>query len=151
MATDFIKSLYQPYSAGDNLRKTILVIDDNEDTLNIIQVILEKQGYAVQCFTNADVIYTMGNKIPDLVILDINLKQEDGRDVCSYLKQNLKTMHIPVILYTGLSQEKLNEYPETYLPDSILLKPFSMTDLKDSIVKLLLRNKVSIANRDLYN
>src|SRR5918912_2181829 len=85
--------------------KKIWVIDDDEGILEVVNIILTGAGYQVktslngQCFQN---INKNGEK-PDLILLDVLLSGEDGRDICKRLKSQEKTKDIPIIMLSAHS------------------------------------------------
>ena len=72
---------------------------------------------------------------PDLIIMDIMLGAQDGRNVCKQLKSQHETKHIPIIIMSA-SPGKLNGHKE-HLADDILEKPFALSDLLSKMNKLL--------------
>lgn len=139
---NYIKSITEKYFPREKVkRKRIMVVDDNVDTLSIIQLILSRHDFQVIISSTASKVYEMKTDFPDLFIIDINLKDADGRDVCVFLKENPATRDIPVVLYTGASLDDLKTYNNMCIPDCILSKPFTIGDLTDTIVRLLTENK----------
>lgn len=72
---------------------------------------------------------------PDLVLMDVKLRTENGRNLCSHLKQNSGTSAIPVILISA-NPELLNDYHQCSA-DDVLEKPFDMNILCEKIEKLI--------------
>lgn len=92
-------------STGAELpRQTILCVDDNEIHSYAIARSLEHCGYAtLRARTGADALEkTRANSI-DLVLLDVNLPDIDGFEVCKKIKSDPQTSRIPVIFHTGSS------------------------------------------------
>lgn len=80
----------------------ILVVDDNPKNLQILSSILYKEGYTVLFASNGKQALDMAqNQSPDLILLDINLPDLDGFEVCKQLKQNPLTKDIPIMFITG--------------------------------------------------
>ncbi len=104
----------------------ILLVDDNEDLLKITQIILKGQGYETFLATS---IGEAERKIkihqPQLLLLDVCIGDEDGRDFCRQLKSNINTSAIHVILMSGddCGMEK------NCVGDDFLAKPFDFNDL----------------------
>lgn len=137
----YIKDITSKYFPKERAKKKrVMVIDDNEDTLGIIRLILGRNDLNVTISNTAKHFYDLkAEDYPDLFIIDINLKDADGRDLCVALKENPNTEHIPVILYTGASLHDLKSYNKMCIPDCVLSKPFTVGDLTDNIVKLLVK------------
>lgn len=80
----------------------ILVVDDIQDNLLLSKTILELNGYYVHATQNPkDTHKLLKRNNVDLVILDVNMPELNGIELCKRIKKNPKTAHIPVILFTA--------------------------------------------------
>src|SRR3954468_19719842 len=121
----------------------ILVVDDDLDILEVLKFLLRKNGYEVILLSEArKVIDTVKETNPDIVLLDINLSGYDGREICKYLKTELK-VSIPVVLFSANANYK-NSFKEYYAND-FLEKPFEVKKLL-SLLHSFLPDKVETAN-----
>ncbi|MCI5221504.1 MAG: response regulator [Candidatus Electrothrix sp. AR4] len=94
----------------DAKKTRILLIDDDLIILNILRYILKHENYEVLEAENGKNGLQLAKKeIPDLILLDINLPDIVGFDVCRKLKEKKETRNIPVIFLTATGQEG-NEY-----------------------------------------
>src|ERR1700760_228961 len=111
------------------LMKNILVVDDDESIREMITYILESEGYKVSGLENGQaVVGTVQDTQPDLVLLDVQLGDRDGRDICRELKQLEATRKIPVIMISANSGwQALME--KKCKPDDFLSKPFDIGEL----------------------
>ena len=124
----------EPYG---NAKKTVLVIDDNEEVLSFIFDILHTD-YRVLKFTNGqDALEFMDKEIPDLIVSDVMMPELDGFELCKILKTSLNTNHIPVILLTAKSSTLNRIEGLSTGADSYISKPFSIEELKLTILNLL--------------
>lgn len=83
----------------------IMVVDDLPSNLKLMQKKLQIQGYQVQTFSNAKMALTTAPEWqPDLILLDINMPEMNGFEVCERLKANETLKDIPVIFISGLSE-----------------------------------------------
>ncbi|MBA2285237.1 MAG: response regulator [Ktedonobacteraceae bacterium] len=117
------------------MTKKILVVDDDEEILEAIQIALEMEGYAVKTSVNGDCFQHLNGDLPDLILLDILLTGEDGRDLCQQLKRREETRHIPVILCSAHFSGDLITYlsgASTFLP-----KPFEVDELLATIARYI--------------
>lgn len=88
------------------VRGTVLVVDDSEDTLDMVERMLLETDYAVgRAHTGKEALLLADQNRPDLVLLDIQLPDIDGWKVCERLKAHPKTRHTPIIFMTGLHLE----------------------------------------------
>ena len=81
----------------------ILVVDDDSTTQKLLKGILEKQGYKDILVSDSgeQALALVKKDPPDLILLDIFLPGIEGYKVCSLLKEDNKTSHIPIIMVTG--------------------------------------------------
>lgn len=118
--------------------KTIIVVDDNRDTTEIIKTTLEAKGYSVICTHSGAELFSQLEKVkPDIIILDIMMPQMDGLEVLSQLKGAPETASMPVILLTAKVQyeDVLGGYKLG--ADYYITKPFTSTQLINGINLLL--------------
>jgi len=118
------------------MKRMILVIDDDQAILDAISLALERAGYDVQASTNGRCLLEISNKqMPDLILLDILLSGEDGRELCTQLKEREETRHIPVILCSAHFSGDVITYftgASTFLP-----KPFHVHELLETVKRFL--------------
>jgi len=115
--------------------KTILVVDDDEGITEVVQMVLESEGYQVQTSMTGDGLYHVNSIPPDLILLDILLLGGDGREVCKALKSNPRTAHIPVVMLSAHSDTSL--VADTSGADDFLEKPFDLDTLIATVKKHL--------------
>ena len=123
--------------------KTIIVVDDNPDIVNIVKTILEGKGYNVMCaYSGAELFTKLKEKKPDLIILDIMMPEMDGLEVLTRLKGVPDTASLPVILLTAKVQyeDVLGGYKLG--ADYYIKKPFTSTQLTNGINLLLGEGKL---------
>src|SRR5262245_59795438 len=90
-----------------DLRKRILIIEDDEDIALSLKYTLEKEGgYAVQAVADGERgLRAVSQRPPDLVILDLNLPGVDGLSVCKTLRKQPATASIPIVMLTARVEE----------------------------------------------
>lgn len=82
----------------------ILVIDDTSDSLRLLVTILSEQGYKVRAAPNGRLALSAAQALPpDLILLDINMPEMDGYEVCRQFKASPQTCQIPVIFISAWS------------------------------------------------
>ena len=87
----------------DKDKANILVVDDTPDNLRLLGAILTDQGYRVRKTLNGQTaLKTVRNVPPDLILLDINMPQMNGYQVCEILKADEQTKDIPIIFISAL-------------------------------------------------
>ena len=107
--------------------KKILVVDDDESILELVQFVLENEGYKVQTSSNGACFQQLHGELPDLILLDILLSGEDGREICRQLKSSEQTKHIPVIFFSA--HFSAGDITAMSGADAFLPKPFHLGDL----------------------
>src|ERR1700744_445129 len=107
--------------------KKIVVIEDDNDILDLMQYILEDEGYQVFAADQAGNVDAIAEHQPALVLLDDRLPGEYGHAVCSRIKSNPHTKHIPVVLVSATRD--LEKVAFDCKADDFLPKPFDLKDL----------------------
>lgn len=83
----------------------ILIVDDTPDNLRLLTKILESQGYIIRKSLNGRMALQAAYRHPpDLILLDINMPEMNGYEVCQQLKASKTTDHIPIIFISALDQ-----------------------------------------------
>jgi DNA-binding response OmpR family regulator len=116
--------------------KKILVVDDEPDILEFLEVILEEEGYAVAVADKGEYLEKLHDDgLPDLILLDVLLSGQDGREIVKRLKGQERTKHIPVIMFSAHpSAERTTRKAGA---EDFVAKPFDMDILLTKIAKYL--------------
>src|SRR4028119_717729 len=81
----------------------ILIIDDTPENLNLLSTMLTEQGYKVRSVTKGSTgLRGAQASPPDLILLDINMPQMNGYEVCQHQKADDRTREVPVIFISAL-------------------------------------------------
>jgi len=118
------------------MMKTILIIDDHQDILEMMKDILEPEGYRVITLTQVDdILKTVQNLSPYLILLDFLLPGINGGEFCAQLKKDPLTSHIPIIFLSAHTRvlDSLGHYGY----DDFIAKPFNIDQLTVTIKKHL--------------
>lgn len=87
-------------------QKTILIVDDEPDILELLSYNLRKEGFAVLQGNNGKQGLMLATEhLPDVIVLDIMMPEMDGFETCKALRAHPPTAHIPVIFLTAKSGE----------------------------------------------
>ncbi|GCE05163.1 response regulator [Dictyobacter aurantiacus] len=113
----------------------ILVVDDDEGIVEVVQIVLEGEGYVVRTATNKDDLQNIADDLPDLILLDVLLSGDDGREICRKLKSDKATRHIPVIMLSAHSDA--SKVADAGGADDFLEKPFDVDVLIDIVARHL--------------
>lgn len=123
-------------------RKKLLLIDDNIQTIEMLQIILEDEGYEViTAYVGEDGLKKTAEEKPDLVILDVMLPGMNGYQVCEKIKNNPDTKDIPVIMLTG--RDTGNDFDKAMekKADWYVVKPYNIEHLLGVMKKLIKNNE----------
>lgn len=116
------------------MSKKILIVDDEEDIRKLTTLRLRKAGYEVVSVSSGDkALPAVIGFSPDLVLLDLRLPKQDGLDICRQIKRHPEFGHIPVILFTAVVPQGLEDSLRESRADGFILKPFRSDDLLDKI------------------
>ena len=122
--------------------RTIMVVDDNADLVEIVRLTLESKGFNVRCAYNGQELFVGLEELkPDLIILDVMMPQMDGLKVLTRLKGDPGTASIPVILLTAKVQYEDIQRGYKMGADYYVTKPFTSPQLLTSINLLLNGNQ----------
>jgi DNA-binding response OmpR family regulator len=126
----------------------ILIIDDDVDTLKLVGLMLQKQGYRIAAANNGERGLTQAEvEKPDLILLDIMMPEMDGYEVAKRLRANPLTASIPILIFTAKTQldDKVTGFEAG--ADDYLTKPTRPTELSAHVKALLTRsNKIKITS-----
>ncbi len=120
------------------VKKTIMLVDDKKDVINLGSRLLSLQGYDVLTAFNGeeaiDLLEELETK-PNLVLLDILMPKITGIQVCNWIKQHPELANVPVVFLTALVEESYKEKARRSGCDGFVSKPFSNKDLLSVIEK----------------
>jgi pilus assembly protein CpaE len=116
----------------------ILIVDDDIDTLRLVGLMLESEGFEIIAAKNGQRAISLAHsEIPDLIILDIMMPELDGYAVTKQLRQENATRAIPILMFTaktGLDDRILGLELGA---DAFITKPISTRDLLTNVNILL--------------
>lgn len=120
---------------------TILVVEDNKPLRSFIKNLLRKNYNIIQAGNGKEALKKALKHVPDLIISDVIMPVMVGTELCSNIKNNIKTSHIPVILLTSRTSliykfEGLESGADDYIS-----KPFNIKEFKLRIKNLLESNQ----------
>ena len=118
----------------------ILVIDDDPETLKMINLILGNHGYDLTIsHSGKDGLSLAKMSPPDLLLLDVMMPEMDGFEVCRRFRAEPRLAHVPILLFTAKNKPKDKETGFQVGADDFLSKPTNPKELVDRVQMLLAR------------
>ena len=122
------------------MSEKILIVDDDLDTLRLVGLMLQRQGYQISAATNGQQgLDKAFEEDPDLILLDVMMPDMDGYEVTRQLRQNPSTVNTPILMFTAKTQldDKVTGF-EVGVSD-YLTKPTHPSELQARVKTLLMR------------
>ncbi|MBN1562764.1 MAG: response regulator [Anaerolineae bacterium] len=123
------------------MAEQILIVDDDVDSLKLIGLMLQRQGYEIVTANNGQQALVRANaEQPDLIILDLMMPDMDGYEVCRRLRHDPATQSIPIIMFTAKIQvdDKVAGFEAG--ADDYLTKPTHPAELASRVKAVLARS-----------
>jgi DNA-binding response OmpR family regulator/nitrogen-specific signal transduction histidine kinase len=118
-------------------RQRVVIVEDDSEIRNYLTDALSEDYDIVGCSNGKEGLAAVLKHMPDLVISDIMMPEMDGTTLCTKIKTNNATSHIPVILLTAKSREEDQLEGLETGADAYIVKPFNMDILRRTIVNLI--------------
>jgi len=123
------------------MAEKILIIDDDLDTLRLVGLMLQRQGYQITAATNGQQgLERALTDTPHLILLDIMMPEMDGYEVARRLRANPQTVNIPIMMFTAKTQLDDKVAGFEVGADDYLTKPTHPSELQSHVKALLARN-----------
>jgi DNA-binding response OmpR family regulator len=121
----------------------ILVVDDEAAIRLVLERILQPHGYrVVQSATGREALETVAAEKPDLMILDLNLPDMNGEEICRRIRKDPDIQSIPIMILTGRSAEGLSVECLDGGADDYVSKPFDIKEMVARVKALLRRPRI---------
>ncbi|MBP8067213.1 MAG: response regulator [Pedobacter sp.] len=118
------------------MRKSIYIVEDNEDIREILEYLLTEEHYKVKACSNIKEFWIqMKEHLPDMVVLDIMLPDGNGIEVCERMKKQLNTLAIPVMIMSANYQ--FMEFKEQCGAEEFISKPFDINNFVSKVKRYL--------------
>lgn len=128
-------------NGGFDMPEKILVVDDDIDSLKLIGLMLQRNGYeVVAASVGSQALTKAASEHPDLIILDVMMPDMNGYEVCRSLRKNPETRSIPIIMFTAktLIDDKVAGFEAG--ADDYLTKPTHPAELASRVRAILSRS-----------
>ena len=122
------------------MSEKILIIDDDLDTLRLVGLMLQRQGYQISAATNGQQgLEKAFEEDPDLILLDVMMPDMDGYEVTRRLRQNPSTLETPILMFTAKTQLDDKVIGFEVGANDYLTKPTHPSELQARVKTLLAR------------
>lgn len=122
------------------MSEKILIIDDDLDTLRLVGLMLQRQGYQISAATNGQQgLDKAFDENPDMILLDIMMPDMDGYEVTRRLRSNPSTMETPILMFTAKTQMEDKVIGFEVGANDYLTKPTHPSELQARVKTLLAR------------
>ncbi|RMF87991.1 MAG: response regulator [Planctomycetota bacterium] len=128
-----------PTDALESGKRKILIVDDDEELVELIRDVLERDGrFEIRTVNNGFGAGMMVKEYhPDLIVLDVMLPDINGKDVCKVVRSDLSMEDIRIICISGMVEEDKIAELRAAGADDFLHKPFEVETLVERICRLL--------------
>lgn len=129
----------------------IYIVEDDKNILEIESFALKNSGYDIRGFATAKEFYkALNDFLPDLILLDIMLPDEDGLSILKKLRSDVKTKSLPIILVTAKTTEIDKVKGLDSGADDYMTKPFGVMELISRVKALLRRALAGASDTSVY-
>lgn len=119
----------------------LYIVEDDRNIQEIEAFALKNSGYSVETFDCAKKFYNRVKlRVPDLIVLDIMLPDEDGLEIVRKMRMQAETKHVPVIMVSAKTTELDKVKGLDIGADDYLTKPFGVMELISRVKALLRRS-----------
>lgn len=114
--------------------KCLLIVDDNPENLKLILLLLASSGHELVTATDAvQALHAIERRVPDLILLDLQLPGMDGLELTRRLRANTQTRSIPIIAVTAYAMKGDEDKARDAGCDGYLVKPIDKKLLREAV------------------
>jgi DNA-binding response OmpR family regulator len=116
----------------------ILVVDDDQSTTKLLELILSKEGYDVVAVNNScDTLSTAMTYDPNLILLDLVMPSLDGFEICRNVREKSQFAHTPIVFFTSVGDVENKVAAFGMGASDYIVKPVHPQELKVRIKALI--------------
>jgi two-component system, OmpR family, alkaline phosphatase synthesis response regulator PhoP len=139
-------------ASEDSRVRSIVIVEDDEDIADSIRYNLEREGYSLRLAKSGeDALGLILDRLPNLIILDLNLPNMNGFELCRRLRSERSTARVPILMLTARSDEADKVLGLNLGADDYITKPFSMRELMARVNAALRRAEAADAERQTFD
>lgn len=126
-----------PEAARNGTHPTLLVADDEPDMLRFLKSQLVSNYHVIEAVDGQQAFDKASQTLPDIILLDMNMPEKDGLQVCRELRQQESTRDIPIVILTARADEQTKLAALSAGANDFLSKPFSTSELHVRVKNLV--------------
>ena len=116
----------------------VLLVDDSEISLHLVAAALRDAGYEVRTTDDVhDLSPVLGGWHPDVILTDVDMPGVTGVELCRMLKANYETAHVPVVLFSSVPHDQLEQLARECEADGFLCKAHGLARLPKELALLI--------------
>ena len=120
------------------MAKRILVVDDRPNIVRSLRFLMEQEGYTVSVAENGvQSLEAVEANFPDLVLLNVNMPEPNGFEVCQILRANPDYRNIKILIVTAKWRDVDREKSLALGADDYIVKPFATSEVVSRVAELL--------------
>jgi DNA-binding response OmpR family regulator len=124
----------------EELRKNVLIVDDEPHIVNLVKLTLDQGKFCVQgAYSAREAMRVVESQVPDVIVVDLMMPGVNGYELCQALRENTRTRHVPIIILSAKGQMNDKLHAIDVGADDYITKPFDPLELERRI-KLNLRS-----------
>jgi two-component system cell cycle response regulator DivK len=132
--------------------KTILIVEDEPRNLKLLRDLLQRFGYEIlEAQDGEQGVKIAGEKIPNLILMDIMMPKMDGLEATRIIKADIKTKHIPIIALTSYAMKGDRERTIEAGCDGYIAKPIDIQEVLKTIEHFLTTQEKELPPDKLVN
>ena len=117
--------------------KKIMVVDDEPDTVDLVKLVLETEGFEViTAFSGAECLKKLALEKPDAMLLDIMMPEMDGWEVFKKIREKYKDLPVAMLTVRNRDIDKMLGL-HVLKADDYITKPFGRKDLVERVKKMV--------------
>jgi len=127
---------YQRAERAEEIKRTplVMVVDDSITMRRVTARVLEHRGLEVVTARDGlDAVEAMFERVPDLILLDIEMPRMDGYELATHVRNDPRLKHVPMVMITSRSGEKHRQHAKELGVNGYLTKPYQEADLIEEV------------------
>ncbi len=137
--------IYQMIDQPDNLKPLVLIVENDQDSREMLKTLLEIWGYrTAESEDGEESIEAAISKRPNLILMDVSLSKMDGLTTMRRMREIDALRGVPVVFISGHAQPEFRNFALTAGGDDFLVKPIDFNQLKTVLERFIKKNNINV-------